>query len=42
MSINHTALTLRVEVDGSAEAVRRALHEKLEKLGFNPVTIETI
>ncbi len=42
VSINQTALTLRVEVDGSAEAVRRALHEKLEKLGFNPVTIETI
>lgn len=42
VSINQTALTVRVQVNGSAEAVRKALHEKLDKLGFNPVTIETI
>lgn len=42
VSINQTALTLRVTVDGPAEPIRRALHEKLDKLGFNPVTIETI
>ena len=42
VSINQTALTLRVQVNCPAEPVRKALHEKLEKLGFNPVTIETI
>ncbi len=42
VSINQTALTVRVQVNGPAEPVRRALHEKLEKLGFSPVTIETI
>lgn len=42
VSINQTALTARVAVDGDAGAVRRTLHEELEKLGFSPVTIETI
>ena len=42
VSINQTALTARVAVDGDAGAVRRTLHEELEKLGFGPVTIETI
>lgn len=42
VSINQTALTARVAVDGDAGAVRRSLHEELEKLGFSPVTIETI
>lgn len=42
VSINQTALTARVAVDGDAGAVRLALHEELEKLGFSPVTIETI
>lgn len=42
VSINQTALTARVAVDGDAGAVRRTLHEELEKLGFCPVTIETI
>ncbi len=42
VSINQTALTARVAVDGDAGAVRRTLHEELEKFGFSPVTIETI
>ena len=42
VSINQTALTARVAVDGDAGAVRRTLHEELEKRGFSPVTIETI
>lgn len=42
VSINQTALTARVAVDGDAGAVRLTLHEELEKLGFSPVTIETI
>lgn len=42
VSINQTALTARVAVDGDAGAVRRTLQEELEKLGFSPVTIETI
>lgn len=42
VSINQTALTARVAVSGDAGAVRRTLHEELEKLGFSPVTIETI
>ena len=42
VSINQTALTARVAVDGDAGAVRRTLHEELEKLGISPVTIETI
>ncbi len=42
VSINQTALTARVAVDGDAGAVRRTLHEELEKRGFGPVTIETI
>lgn len=42
VSINQTALTARVAVDGDAGAVRLALHEELEKRGFSPVTIETI
>lgn len=42
VSINQTALTARVAVDGDAGAVRRTLHEELEKCGFSPVTIETI
>lgn len=42
VSINQMALTARVAVDGDAGAVRRTLHEELEKLGFSPVTIETI
>lgn len=42
VSINQTALTARVAVDGDAGAVRRTMHEELEKLGFSPVTIETI
>lgn len=42
VSINQTALTACVVVSGQADSVRRSLHEKLEKLGFNPVTIETI
>lgn len=42
VSINQTALTARVAVDGDAGAVRRTLHGELEKLGFSPVTIETI
>lgn len=42
VSINQTALTARVAVCGDAGAVRRTLHEELEKLGFSPVTIETI
>lgn len=42
VSINQTALTARVAVDGDAGAVRRTLHEELGKLGFSPVTIETI
>lgn len=42
VSINQTALTARVAVGGDAGAVRRTLHEELEKLGFSPVTIETI
>lgn len=42
VSINQTALTARVDVDGDAGAVRRTLHEELEKRGFSPVTIETI
>lgn len=42
VSINQTALTASVAVDGDAGAVRRTLHEELEKLGFSPVTIETI
>lgn len=42
VSINQTALTARVAVNGDAGAVRRTLHEELEKLGFSPVTIETI
>lgn len=42
VSINQTVLTARVAVDGDAGAVRRTLHEELEKLGFSPVTIETI
>lgn len=42
VSINQTALTARVAVDGDAGAVRQTLHEELEKLGFSPVTIETI
>lgn len=42
VSINQTALTARVAVDGDSGAVRLTLHEELEKLGFSPVTIETI
>lgn len=42
VSINQTALTARVAVDGDAGAVRRTMHEELEKRGFSPVTIETI
>lgn len=42
VSINQTALTARVAVDGDTGAVRRTLHEELEKLGLSPVTIETI
>lgn len=42
VSINQTALTARVAVDGDAGAVRRTLREELEKRGFSPVTIETI
>mgnify|MGYP002624893181 FL=1 len=42
VSINQTALTARVAVDGDAGAVHRTLHEELEKRGFSPVTIETI
>lgn len=42
VSINQTALTARVAVDGDAGAVRLALHEELEKRGFSPVTIEII
>lgn len=42
VSINQTALTARVAVGGDAGAVRRTLHEELEKRGFSPVTIETI
>lgn len=42
VSINQTALTARVAVDRDAGAVRRTLHEELEKRGFSPVTIETI
>ena len=42
VSINQTALTARVAVDGDAGAVRLTLHKELEKLGFSPVTIETI
>lgn len=42
VSINQTALTARVAVSGDAGAVRRTLHEELEKRGFSPVTIETI
>lgn len=42
VSINQTALTARVAVAVDAGAVRLTLHEELEKLGFSPVTIETI
>lgn len=42
VSINQTALTARVAVDGDAGAVCLTLHEELEKRGFSPVTIETI